>query len=220
MYAPMTFTTTADNTSPSGVAPLIGLNRHRLATDGKGVTTLVAFHGCPLRCAYCLNRRCQESNGVWRELTTDELLSEVMVDHLYFLATGGGICFGGGEPCLRSNFICEFADKMPSEWRITIETSLNVDNKLVEQLFPKVSQWVVDVKDMNPEIYCKYTGSDNHLVVENLEWLKRQHSDKGNIVLRLPHIPGYNTAEDIEKSRQSLLQMGFTVFDDFEYTIF
>ena len=25
-------------------APLIGIVRHRLATDGKGVTTLVAFH--------------------------------------------------------------------------------------------------------------------------------------------------------------------------------
>ena len=36
-------------------APLIGINRHRLATDGKGVTTLVAFSGCPLRCKYCLN---------------------------------------------------------------------------------------------------------------------------------------------------------------------
>ena len=30
-------------------APLIGISRHRLSTDGEGVTTLVAFHGC--RCA-------------------------------------------------------------------------------------------------------------------------------------------------------------------------
>ena len=28
-------------------APIIGIVRHRLATDGKGVTTLVAFHSCP-----------------------------------------------------------------------------------------------------------------------------------------------------------------------------
>ena len=31
-------------------APLIGIDRHRLATDGEGITTLVAFHECPLRC--------------------------------------------------------------------------------------------------------------------------------------------------------------------------
>ena len=36
-------------------APIIGINRHRLTTDGEGVTTLVAFHGCPLHCKYCLN---------------------------------------------------------------------------------------------------------------------------------------------------------------------
>lgn len=215
----MTFTTTADNTRHSGAAPLIGLNRHRLAVDGKGVTTLVAFHGCPLRCAYCLNRCCQEPDGVLRTMTTDELLREVMTDDLYFQATGGGICFGGGEPCLRSDFICEFADKMPSEWKITIETSLNVDNKLVKPLFPKVSQWIVDVKDMNPQIYSRYTGSDNHRVVENLEWLKRQETEDGSIVLRLPLIPGYNTAEDIAKSRQRLQQMGFDVFDEFEYIV-
>ena len=35
--------------------PLIGIARHRLTIDGEGVTTLVAFHGCPLRCKYCLN---------------------------------------------------------------------------------------------------------------------------------------------------------------------
>ncbi len=27
-------------------APIIGIDRHRLTTDGEGVTTLVAFHGC------------------------------------------------------------------------------------------------------------------------------------------------------------------------------
>lgn len=27
-------------------APIIGITRHRLLTDGEGVTTLVAFHGC------------------------------------------------------------------------------------------------------------------------------------------------------------------------------
>ena len=34
---------------------VIGIARHRLQTDGQGVSTLVAFHGCPLHCKYCLN---------------------------------------------------------------------------------------------------------------------------------------------------------------------
>ena len=37
-------------------AKIIGVVRHRLSTDGDGVTTLVAFHGCPLRCRYLFFR--------------------------------------------------------------------------------------------------------------------------------------------------------------------
>ena len=35
---------------------LIGIARHRMAVDGEGVTTLVAFHGCPLRWAALAKR--------------------------------------------------------------------------------------------------------------------------------------------------------------------
>ena len=38
----------------SSLARIIGISRHRLSTDGDGVTTLVAFHGCPLNCLYVL----------------------------------------------------------------------------------------------------------------------------------------------------------------------
>lgn len=31
------------------------INRHRMRTDGKGVTALVALAGCPLSCPYCIN---------------------------------------------------------------------------------------------------------------------------------------------------------------------
>ena len=31
-----------------GLVPIYGIDRHRLSTDGKGITTLVAFHKCLL----------------------------------------------------------------------------------------------------------------------------------------------------------------------------
>ncbi|MCR4852811.1 MAG: radical SAM protein [Prevotella sp.] len=198
-------------------APLIGLSRHRIGIDGKGVTTLVAFHGCPLRCAYCLNATCLDPNGAWREVTTDGLLQEVKIDDLYFQATGGGICFGGGEPCLRADFICEFASLMPQEWKITIETSLNVDQRLVEKLFPLVDQWIVDVKDMNPDIYKRYTERDNKRTVDNLRWLIAHDDMADRMLLRLPLIADYNTHDDVARSRQKLEEMGFTRFDEFKY---
>ena len=72
-------------------APIICIDRHRLSIDGEGVTTLVAFHGCPLRCKYCLNPQCHDADGVWKEMDTELLMLNVEMDNLYFLATGGGI---------------------------------------------------------------------------------------------------------------------------------
>ena len=70
--------------------PLIGIARHRLTIDGEGVTTLVAFHGCPLRCKYCLNPTSLQPNGVWESYNCNQLYEEVRKDELYFLASCGG----------------------------------------------------------------------------------------------------------------------------------
>lgn len=199
-------------------APLIAINRHRLTTDGEGVTTLVGFHGCPLHCEYCLNAQCLQADGVWCRLTPGELYSEVEIDDLYFVATGGGICFGGGEPLLRSEFIKAFAEIMNPEWKLTIETSLNVPLENVKAIASLVQMWYVDIKDMNPDIYKAYGCKENKQVVSNLQWLAANgYADK--VIIRLPLIPEYNTDEDRQRSQQQLEEMGFTNFDKFNYIV-
>ena len=196
--------------------PLIGISRHRLATDGEGVTTLVAFHGCPLRCRYCLNEQCLRADGVWREMDVQEILEEVMVDDLYFKATGGGVTFGGGEPLLRSEEIVSFCKQKPKEWHIYLETSLNVNRRHLEEVAPYVDHYYIDIKDMNPDIYRRYTSADNRQVIDNLHWLAAQ-GDTRKVTIRLPHIPDHNTEADIAESRKRLTAMGFVNFDCFDY---
>lgn len=199
-------------------APFIAINRHRLTTDGEGVTTLVGFHGCPLHCEYCLNPQCLQADGVWCRLTPGELYSEVEIDDLYFVATGGGICFGGGEPLLRSDFIKAFAEIMNPEWKLTIETSLNVPLENVKAIASLVQMWYVDIKDMNPDIYKAYGCKENKQVISNLQWLAANgYADK--VIIRLPLIPEYNTDEDRQRSQQQLEKMGFTNFDKFNYIV-
>ena len=199
-------------------APFIAINRHRLTTDGEGVTTLVGFHGWPLHCQYCLNAQCLQADGVWCRLTPGELYSEVEIDDLYFVATGGGICFGGGEPLLRSDFIKAFAEIMNPEWKLTIETSLNVPLENVKAIASLVQMWYVDIKDMNPDIYKAYGCKENKQVVSNLQWLAANgYADK--VIIRLPLIPEYNADEDRQRSQQQLEEMGFTNFDKFNYIV-
>ena len=203
---------------PEITAPFIAVNRHRLATDGEGVTTLVAFHGCPLRCRYCLNPQCLQVDGVWRRLTPGELYSEVEIDDLYFIATGGGICFGGGEPLLYPDFIRTFSKLMNPEWKLTVETSLNVPPENIKTIAALVQMWYIDIKDFSPTIYNAYTGKDNTQVIRNLVWLAANgYTDK--VILRLPLIPDYNTEEDRLLSQQRLEALGFAHFDKFTYLV-
>ena len=197
-------------------AALIGISRHRLTTDGEGVTTLVAFHGCPLRCKYCLNPQSFAQEGVWKQYDCEQLYEEVKIDELYFLATHGGVTFGGGEPALQSNFISEFRRLCGTGWKITIETSLNVPQENIERLLPVVDCYIVDIKDMNNERYETYTGKSNTRVIENLRWLVIQGKAK-QITVRVPHIPSYNTETDIENSIHQLKEIGLSDFDRFTY---
>ena len=140
-------------------APLICIDRHRLTIDGEGVTTLVAFHGCPLHCKYCLNPQCLEADGVWQEMDTELLMMNVEMDNLYFLATGGGICFGGGEPLLRSAFIKEFCEQCPEEWQFTMETSLNVPRHHLEEVISFIDSFIIDIKIKSPSVSPLYPSS-------------------------------------------------------------
>lgn len=197
-------------------ATIIGIARHRLSTDGDGVTTLVVFHGCPLRCRYCLNPQSLDDGGRFRKYTPEELYSETRIDELYFIATNGGVTFGGGEPCMRPQFIREFRNLCGPAWQLNLETSLNVPYANVEVLLPVVNTLIIDIKDMNPDIYRSYTGQCNDLVLDNLRLI----ADAGrqiDCIVRLPLIPNYNTDADRIASRKALGTLGFDRLDLFTY---
>ena len=197
-------------------ADIAAVARHRIAIDGDGVNTLVVFMMCPLRCKYCLNPQTLDAGLPHRTLTPDELYEETRKDELYFLATGGGVTFGGGEPLLRPDFIRAFRSLCGDEWKLKVETSLNVPEDNVRELMPVIDHWFIDIKDMDPDIYRKYTGRDNGRVRKNLRLL----ADSGfaaKCTIRIPHIPGYNEDADRDRSIKELEAMGFSDFDRFEY---
>lgn len=81
-----------------------------------------------------------------------------------------------------------------------------------------VNSMIIDIKDMNADIYQKYTGKDNRLVMDNLQLIADQ-GRQDDCIIRLPLIPNFNTDADRTASRTKLGALGFTHFDLFTYQI-
>lgn len=197
-------------------AEIMGINRHRMGTDGKGISTLITFYGCPLNCKYCLNPQCKSESTPCTYIEPNDLVNLLMVDDIYFKSTGGGIVFGGGEPLLNAEYIKEVCDLVPLQWKIRIETSLNIKWDKIELLLPYIDQWIIDIKDSNTEIYKNYTGVDNLKVYDNVLRLSHK-TDKEKLLIRIPKIPNYNTEKNIQESVKLYSNLGN--IDIFNYKI-
>lgn len=203
--------------------PIFGISRHRMGIDGRGVTTLVAFMGCPLHCKYCLNDKCHDSisekNHSLRKgilmLSPKELYDIVRKDNIYFQTTGGGVCFGGGEPTMNANFIIEFAKLIPKGWKMTLETSLQCSTETIRLLAPYIDVWIVDIKDLDESIYEKYTGVSSGIKQQLHDIKEFVPVDK--VVAKVPHIPHFNTNEDVKRSVKMLREIGFTQIKEITY---
>ncbi len=193
----------------------IGVSRHRIGRDGVGVTTLVGGAGCPLECKYCLNPQCKKPAPL--EYTVETLYDLLTVDALYFEATGGGVVFGGGEPLLQAQFIREFilyAREKGADWCFTLETCLAVDVDKLATLDGLIDEYIVDIKDMNDDIYTAYTGKSTEKMKRALAHLA-PYAER--VTVRVPLIPEFNTKEDTQRSVETLREYGFARFDEFVY---
>lgn len=195
--------------------------RHRIDTDGSGIRTLICLYGCTLRCKYCPNRFAIESEEDVQRLSrsADDLLYEVMVDDIYFRATGGGVTFGGGEPLMQAEFIKEFIEKAPRSWSFNVETSLAVPFKNIALIAPYIDRFFVDIKTLNPKKYNEYTEGNLKLAKKNLKKLKRLVGSE-KIIVRIPTIPDLVDSALQDKEERKLKMLGFTHIDKFDYQVY
>lgn len=186
------------------IGDIMSISRLRMGTDGKGVSTLVAFFGCPLHCKYCINDFCHKKEGYGGSVprgayTPEQLIRILRKDELYYRMSGGGVTFGGGEPLLWSNFIhevCKLADPL---WQMRIETSLNLSWEYIAPIIEDIDEWIIDVKDMDEEIYQKYTGVSIKNLADNLPRLA-ELVGASKLHIRVPRIPGINTEKNVQGS--------------------
>ena len=153
-------------------------------------------------CGECIKVCCYDALAlVGKEYSPTSLLEEVQKDFRYYRLydrqdqSQGGITFSGGEPMLHVDFIYEFCSLIP-DVHVAIETSGYAPTTEFERLLDYIDLYLFDFKFTNPKLHLEWCGSDNQLILENLDFLCRRGK---KIILRLPLIPGVNdTAEHFD----------------------
>ena len=73
--------------------------------------------------------------------------------------------------------------------------------EVLKQAIPYIDLFLYDCKETNPEQHKKFTGVDNKLILDNLDFI----SNLGKrIVLRCPLVPGYNDRQEHLKAIAAL----------------
>ena len=129
-----------------------------------------------------------------KEYTVEEILKEILKDKSFYETSGGGVTFSGGECMLRIDFLEEILFKCKKNGIHTaVDTAGNVTWEYFEKILPYTDLFLYDVKAYSNDLHKEGTGISNRLILENLE--KLSDCFQGDIIVRIPIIPTYNTAD-------------------------
>lgn len=188
-------------------ANISSITRLRINDDGPGVRSVIFMCGCPLNCVWCCNPEVCASKS-FRRLTLDELYNYISGDVVYFVNSGGGVTFSGGEPLLHTDYILEFAHKYCRNFSVALETSLYADEENIKKLCSVVDRWYIDFKVCDEKAHKLYTGVSNERIKSNLRYLSGRIDPK-NITITYPLIPNLNaTSENLYGMLTFLNELG------------
>ena len=128
--------------------------------DGPGIRFVIFTTGCPLRCLYCSNPDCRYlENG--KQITVDELITEIKKYTSYMKASGGGVTACGGEPLFQPEFVREIFRRCKE---LGIHTALDTSGFCKLETAKSVLEFVdlvlLDIKSFDPATYRKVTSVD------------------------------------------------------------
>lgn len=145
-------------------------------------------------CGKCASIGCLALNVYGKEVTVDEVLTEVLKDVDYYQESGGGLTLSGGEPFYQAEFCLELLQKAKQNGLHTaVETCGFVSQKVLEKSLDLVDLYLFDFKETNSSLHEEFTGKTNSLIIENLKYLD---ANGKKIVLRCPIIPNFNAREE------------------------
>lgn len=143
---------------------------------------------CAKACAY----DALELTGT--DMEADDVIQEVMKDHVFYRESSGGITVSGGEPLAQWRFTLKLLSEMKLRGVHTaLETSGFGPQRALEALLPVVDIFLFDVKVMDAQKHIQLTGVASDSILSNLNFLI---SSGARVELRCPLVPGLNDSDD------------------------
>lgn len=140
-------------------------------------------------------------------MTADQLFLILQKDQPYYVQSGGGVTFSGGECMLYPDFLFEVMELCKNSGiHVAVESALNVPYANLEKVLPVCDLWLVDFKHPDTVEHKQYTGCGNERIQENLAKLCKSGS---NILVRCPMIPGVNDIpETVRQLAEAVYALG------------
>jgi len=142
-------------------------------------------------CFKCVNDCFAEALvGVGKEITVDEVMKSILSDKSYYINSGGGVTFSGGECMLQIDFLKALLVKCKENGIHTaIDTAGNLPWSFFEKIIDVTDLFLYDLKAADSKVHENLTGVGNALIIENL---KKLCITGKQIHVRVPYIIGVN----------------------------
>ncbi|MBQ4067111.1 MAG: glycyl-radical enzyme activating protein [Clostridia bacterium] len=174
----------------------------RAIVDGRVV---ISRSECVL-CGNCVHNCLMGANEIYgKEMTAEEVMTEVLKDRIYYKTSGGGMTLSGGEPSMQAEFALELIDIAASEGiSVFIETCGIGSVDFYKRAVERNCVFLFDIKCVDSQKHKRLTGVGNEHIMDNLNFLFDNGAD---VIIRLPMIPILNDSdEDIAAACRILLE--------------
>lgn len=154
-----------------------------------------------LRCSLC--GECIETcysgalSIIGRYMTVPEVLAEVDRDRDFYVNSGGGVTFSGGEPTAQPLFLAALCQQAQARrLHTTVDTCGQMRWDTLRSILRHVNLVLYDLKHMDSSEHRRLTGVPNELILENLQRICALGLP---VHVRIPLVPGCNDSpENIE----------------------
>jgi len=125
-----------------------------------------------------------------REMSTEEVMAELLKDRIFYERSGGGVTFSGGEPLQQPEFLGSLLTACRRHRLHTVlDTSGQAAYDRIAAVREDVDLFFYDLKHLDPEKHREMTGTSNERILDNLKRLSRTDN---RIEIRIPLVTGVN----------------------------